>query len=235
MPRIPTFFRSARVLCCLGPFQGGPRKLLQERVHVLSQERVCLSLTEISGWRSLRFASPPPLTGLQSSKDGGASKLNERFQLVEKLSEPLLQPRGQGATEEALGHNMMNSHGSYLNLSENCRSVFKLWMSLELLYAFGWHSETKVAGFVHYCPIDDCFLGKDFATFFTVIGGSPALDKCHHFHWVTAIINMWSRGLWHPRDHSEGSRVDYFHNNTKIQLTYFLFFHKYTLYFSEAT
>lgn len=147
--------------------KGNQRKLFQERVHVLSQEPVCLSLTEISGWHGLRFASPPPLIGLQSSKDGGASKLNEPFQLVEKLSEPLLQPRGQGATEEAPGHNMMNSHGSYLNLPENGRSVFKLWMSLELLYTFGWHSETKVAGFVHYCPIDNCFLRKDFATFFT--------------------------------------------------------------------
>ena len=72
--------------------KGDQQKLLQERVRVLSQERVCLHLTEISGWHSLRFASPPPLTGLQSSKDGGASQLSEPFQLVEKLSEPLLQP-----------------------------------------------------------------------------------------------------------------------------------------------
>ena len=56
------------------------------------------------------------------------------------------------------------------------------------------------------------------------------------FTWVTAIINMWSRGLWHARDHSEGSRVDCFHNNTKLQLTYCsFFFYKYTVYFSEAT
>lgn len=72
--------------------KGDQQKLLQERVRVLSQERVCLHLTEISGWHSPRFASPPPLTGLQSSKDGGASQLSEPFQLVEKLSEPLLQP-----------------------------------------------------------------------------------------------------------------------------------------------
>lgn len=73
--------------------KGDQQKLLQERVRVLSQERVRLRLTEISGWHSPPpLTSPPPLPGLQSSKDGGASQLSEPFQLVQKLSEPLLQP-----------------------------------------------------------------------------------------------------------------------------------------------